>query len=477
MPASALKASDLVRLADQIDRDRDAGWQELHRRDASIGARCTADEPAARLLCWLQETAIGVQEGKPEGRSLLSERGAGLLLAGGFLIVGFLTMIGFLFAHGQGMVNVLWFFAFFVLLQLAMSAFSAATLVSVALGNAPSSLSINPARLLASRTLPDWRRWREFQDVIQLVFLRYGQGMGIGFVGGALLAFIAVPAVNDFSFMWSSTFQLTDGAMQRFVHIVTAPWSHWLPAATVDAQVIADSRYHPAAARPGPARIESMRSWWPFLFVSMLVYALLPRLLLGWLSRLLYRRRLQRAFIGYPGADLVLQRMKQPLIRSQGVAGSEPRPGGHGELLEEFRLPDEGVLVISWAGALQAEELDHYRELRGVEPTLLMPAGTSLEADGAAIDRAKQEDSQLLILVVKAWEPPMSDLADFIVEIARGSSSVLFLRPLRDTGIPEDRLDDWRRFADELPGGAQVVAMTRPAAGEDTAEGTSNGVP
>ncbi|MEJ2530690.1 MAG: DUF2868 domain-containing protein [Halioglobus sp.] len=477
MSASALKASDLVRLADQIEKDRDAGWQELHRRDAAIGARCTADEPAARLLCWLRETAAEAQDGKPGGRSPLSERSAGLLLSGGFLIAGFLTMVGFLFAHGQGMVNVLWFFAFFVLLQLAMSLFSAATLVSVALGNAPSPLSINPARLLASRTLPDWRRWREFQDVIQLVFLRYGQGMGIGFVGGALLAFIVVPAVNDFSFMWSSTFQLTDSAMQRFVHVVTAPWSQWLPAATVDAQVITDSRYQPAAARPGPARIESMRSWWPFLFMSMLVYALLPRLLLGWLSRRLYRRRLQRAFIGYPGADLILRRMKQPLIQSQGAAGSEPRPGSHGELLEEFRLPDDGVLVISWAGALDEGDLDQYRELRGTDPAMLTQAGTSLEADRAAIDRARQEDSQLLILVVKAWEPPMSDLADFIVEIARGGSSVLFLQPLRDTGIPEDRLDDWRRFADELPGGAQVVAMTRLPAGARPAQGGSNGTP
>ena len=477
MPASALKASDLVRLADQIERDRDAGWQELHRRDAAIGARCTVGEPAAQLLCWLRQTTAEAPAAEPGARSLLSERSAGLLLSGAFLIAGFLTMVGFLFAHGQGMVNVLWFFAFFVLLQLAMSLFSAATLVSVALGNAPSTLSINPARLLASRTLPDWRRWREFQDVVQLVFLRYGQGMGIGFMSGALLAFVAVPAVNDFSFMWSSTFQLTDSAMARFVNIVTAPWSQWLPAATVDAQVIADSRYHPAGARPGPARIESMRGWWPFLFVSMLVYALLPRLLLGWLSRLLYRRRLNRAFIGYPGADLVLRRMKQPLIRSQGAAGSEPRAGSHGELLEEFRLPAEGVLVISWAGALEAGDLDRYRELRGVDPAALMQAGISLEADRAAIDRAGQEGSQLLILVVKAWEPPMSDLADFIGEIVPGGSSVLFLRPLRETGIPEDRLDDWRRFADELPGGAQVVAMTGLPAGERPVAGSGSGAP
>lgn len=476
MPASALKASDLVRLADQIERDRDAGWQELHRRDAAIGARCTADEPAAQLLCWLRQITAEAPAEEARARSLLSERSAGLLLSGVFVIAGFLTMVGFLFAHGQGMVNVLWFFAFFVLLQLAMSLFSAATLVSVALGNAPSALSINPARLLASRTLPDWRRWREFQDVVQLVFLRYGQGMGIGFVSGALLAFVAVPAVNDFSFMWSSTFQLTDSAMERFVNIVTTPWSQWLPAAIVDAQIIADSRYHPAGARPGPARIESMHGWWPFLFVSMLVYALLPRLLLGWLSRLLYRRRLKRAFIGYPGADLVLRRMKQPLIRSQGAAGSEPRPGGHGELLEEFRLPAEGVLVISWAGALEAGELDRYRELRGVNPAALMQAGTSLEADREAIDRAGKEGLQLLILVVKAWEPPMSDLADFIGEIVPGGSVVLFLRPLRETGIPEDRLDDWRRFADELPGGAQVVAMTGlPAAGP--VAGSGNGAP
>jgi predicted dehydrogenase len=209
----------------------------------------------------------------------------------------------------------------------------------------------------------------------------------------------------------------------------------------------------------------------------MLVYALLPRLLLGWLSRHLYRRRLQRTFIGYPGADLILRRMKQPLIQSQGAAGSEPRPGSHGELLEEFRLPDDGVLVVSWAGALGEGDLDRYRELSGADPAILMQAGTSLEADREAIDRARQEDSQLLILVVKAWEPPMSDLADFIAEIARGGSSVLFLQPLRDTGIPEDRLDDWRRFADELPGGAQVVAMSRLPAGARPAEGGSNGAP
>jgi hypothetical protein len=52
---------------------------------------------------------------------------------------------------------------------------------------------------------------------------------------------------------------------------------------------------------------------------------------------------------------------------------------------------------------------------------------------------------------------------------------VLFLRPLRETGIPEDRLDDWRRFADELPAGAQVVALTPLPGGKRQAAGAGSG--
>jgi hypothetical protein len=463
MASNGLTSHDLVRLAGQIERDRELGWQQLHRRDAEIGERCRRGNAVTRLQCWLD--SVSFPDEASERRPLLGEVAIGLLLSGIFLVAGFLTMAGFLFAHGQGMVNLLWFFALFVLFQLLMCLLSGATLVSVLLGNRPASLSLNPARLLSGRALPDWRRWREFQDVVQLGFLRYGQGMGVGFISGALLAFVLVPLVNDFSFFWGSTFNLTDAAMQRFAEIVSAPWDDWLPVATVDAQVITDSRYHPSAGRPDPSQVESMHSWWPFLCAAMIAYALLPRLLLGWLSRHLYRRHLASAFVAFPGADQVLRRMKQPLIRTGGEAGSDQQPAGQEIPVEALALPPEGVLLVNWKGALAAGETGEVTGLHTLKAGDVAAAGLSLAADREALARVASESVQWVVVAVQSWEPPMADLADFIEEAGRHAACVLLLRPLRGDHVSADQLDDWRRFAGELPGGAQVAVMSKAPAG------------
>ena len=71
-----------------------------------------------------------------------------------FLVIGFATMAGFLFSHTQGLVNVLWFFAFFVALQFALCLVSGITLVAVLSGNSSASFTFNPARLVYSKSMP-----------------------------------------------------------------------------------------------------------------------------------------------------------------------------------------------------------------------------------------------------------------------------------------------------------------------------------
>jgi len=267
MPRDSLSSFDLVRLAEQVDRDKTADWRELQRRDYAIGRECRQDGAAAQLLCWLERTA---EVGDAGGRDTAFSEGAfGLLIGAALFLAGFLAMTGFLFAHTGGLVNVLWFFALFVLLQFALCLVSAATLLLAAVGRSEAGSALNPARLMFTRLIRERRYWREFRSIFSLAFLRYGQVMGIGFMAGAMVAFLVVLAVNDFSFVWSSTFNLSNAAMERFTALASAPWSGWLPAATVDAQVIADSRYHPAAAKFSAAQVQGMHSWWPFLFAAM----------------------------------------------------------------------------------------------------------------------------------------------------------------------------------------------------------------
>ncbi len=453
MPRNTLSSIDLVRLAERIDRDKALGWGELQHRDYAVGRECTRQGPERQLLHWLDQTA-----GAGDHGSWLSERALGLLVGGGLSLTGFLAMSGFLFAHTSGLVNVLWFFALFVLLQFALCLLSAFTLLFASFGRSEAGFSFNPARLVFSRSIRERRYWRDFRSIFGLAFLRYGQVMGVGFMAGAMAAFLVVLAVNDFSFVWSSTFNLSNTAMERFTAIASTPWSAWLPAATVDTQVIADSRYHPGAAKFSAGQVASMRSWWPFLFAAMACYALLPRILLWIASRILYRVRLRRAFVGYPGADLVLRRMNNPAVSSQ----ARHAPAQSTAAVRHDVPPRPDLMLVSWSGAVAAGEVDDYQELAGIPPDRVVDAGLSLEGDSEALAVAMGGGIQHAVVVARAWEPPLSELADFLQQLGQQVSSELFIRPLAGTEVSTSSLEDWQRFAGGLPGGAVQLAVLTP---------------
>jgi hypothetical protein len=456
MPSETLSSFELVRLAEQIDRDKSADWRALQERDYAIGRACPQDGAVQQLLHWLEHTEQ--TEGPAVSSPWISEGALGLLIGGALFVTGFLTMAGFLFAHTSGLVNVLWFFLLFVLLQFVLCLVAAATLALTLAGRSEAGFTLNPARLVYARSIRQRRYWREFRSVFGLVFLRYGQGMGMGFMLGAIAAFLLVLAVNDFSFVWSSTFNLTDAALESATGIVSSPWASWLPGATVDAQVIADSRYHPTAGKFTAAQVQSMHSWWPFLLAAMVCYALLPRILLWLASRLLYRVRLRRTFVGYPGADLVLRRMNRPVVTTQGQAGeSEPPPPTHHDV-----APRPDVLLLGWSGAIDGSETGAYEELAGITAVQVVAAGLSLEGDREALTAAEGEWVSHAIVVAKAWEPPMSELADFLEELGHRVSRELFIRPLGDKEVSGSSLDDWQRFASELPAGAVALAVLTP---------------
>jgi hypothetical protein len=464
MPSESLSSFDLVRLAEQIDRDKNADWRSLQERDYTIGRSCSKGDDVGQLLCWLEH--VGLDEDSAVTSPWLSEGALGLLIGGALFVTGFLAMAGFLFAHASGLVNVLWFFLLFVLLQFGLCLLAATTLALTMAGRSDAGFTLNPARLVYTRSIRQRRYWREFRSVFGLIFLRYGQGMGIGFMLGAIAAFLLVLAVNDFSFVWSSTFNLTTAALERATSVISMPWAAWLPGATVDVQVIADSRYHPTAGKFSASQVQSMHGWWPFLLAAMVCYALLPRVLLWLASRFLYRARLRRTFVGYPGADLVLRRMNRPVVTTQGQPGrSEPAPAVHRDV-----EPRPDVLLLSWSGAIDSNETYGYEELAGIAATQVVSAGLSLEGDREALAAAHGEWVSHAIVVAKAWEPPLSELADFLEDLGHRVSRELFIRPLGDNEVSESSLEDWQRFAGELPAGAVALAILTPR-GEGGEEG------
>ena len=442
------RLGDLYRLAAQLEQDREQPLATLRERDRAAAAGGADAAPVVRLLRWLDSVAPAAEEEGP-----LSEASAALLAGVLALLAGFAAMAVFLLGSDRALVNVFLFLAVFVLLQLLLSLLAAVMMWRTVRGHVPMALPLHPGRWIVQRSLPDRRTVREAQPVLRMLFLRYGQELGALFTLGAALAFLLVPALREFSFVWGSTFNPGAGLVQSLVETLALPWSTWLPWATVPPDVVANSRFHPATVVLDRTEIEGMRGWWPFLWACLLVYALLPRLLLWALSRFFAWRLLVHSFLHYPGAEQVLARMQAPLVSTRGGAAgdevtapdAEPAPLG-------IAVTDDSLLVLDYAGALGPDGPADFEELMSVPAEQVVLVGTaSLQDDLARMAALPVASSERLLLVVKAWEPPLADLRDLLEPLAGVSRCTVLLAPLPGKPIPHRKVEDWRSFVRSLP--------------------------
>lgn len=447
-------------LAEQLELDKELPVQLARERDHAIADKCSATDDPGRLMFWLNAVAAQRDRASTRKDPWLSESSVALI---GHLLAfffGFSGMAAFLLGSGRGLVNVFMFLLLFVLIQFLLC-LAAVIVMSFTLGGArqPLVLPVNPARLLVARAFPDRRYLREAQSVVRMVFLRYGQELGAVFTLGAMGAFFVVLALNDFTFVWGSTFNLSDTFVEDMTSGMAAPWSSWLPQATVSSDLIFATRYHPAITSLSPDNIEDMRGWWPFLIMSMLCYALLPRLVLWVLSRFFYRREMRGAITSLPGAERVLTRMKTPLVTTQGEPGGVYVPSH-----KRADVPlDPGLLLLNWANALSPEDVATFEAFAPVADGNIVNAGLgSVPQELERLAAKFGKPPEHLYVAVKSWEPPMADLADFLDNFSTVPRCTLFLVPMPHKPVSATRLGDWNVFARALSFGAvDVQALER----------------
>ncbi len=455
--------SDLYRLAQQLEADGEQSLGALAERDHSLALErpgTEADDDSSLLLYWLDRVN---PTGDADNSLALSHSGWLLLLSRLLsFVLGFVAMAGFLLGSSRGLVNVLLLLAVFVLLQVLMSAFSLFGFVRTVSGHVATSVPVSPAHWLARRSVPDGRYLRESGAVVRLLYLRFAQEWGALFTLGAVSAFVLVHLLADFSFVWGSTFAVSAQVMTDLTGGLAWPWASLLPSATVAPEVIANSRFHPALVNLDRAGIEGMRGWWGFLFVSMLVYALLPRLLLWLGSRYCYPRLIRRSFEQYPGAERVLRRMRRPRVSTQASSSEEAASRGSVETLSALSeiATDGRLLLLDFSGLLASGGVEHYPALQAAEPRKRLSLGLGdLAADRALIAQQSGSDYDHLLVLVKSWEPPMAELADLLNGLSAIRYCSVYLLPLAGKPVPERKLQDWRRFTRELPFAAVDVGV------------------
>lgn len=443
MPKSSLGLSHLLYLDQQLRQDQNQSLRQLQERDRTIGAALKERAPQARLLAWL-DAVTGRPLHRPKVESMLP-----LLLAILGLLTGVTAMSSLVLVDQQRPVNVLLFLAVFVGLQwlLLLLTLGAGLLLSLRGDTSSIHSHLNVIHWLVQRSyrrLNEKLRPDQFSPLIRWLMLSLGQLFGVCFNLGALLALLLTLLLMDRSFGWSSTLDISGSGLHQLLQALAAPWSWFWPAAGVDLTLVDSTRYQSLQRQFDADQVQAMRAWWPFLCASIAFYGLLPRLLLWVVLHCIYRRRLRLTFINYPGARLVLGRMDSPLVHTQASGHEQAAPQDDSSVLRRA-LPDGEHSLVDWSGALASLPADERRqwEHAGSE---LQSAGIHLKSDAALLQHINQKRDDVLIFV-KSWEPPLSELGDFLHGISPTLNCYLYLLPLSGQGIKPEALTDWQHFA------------------------------
>lgn len=375
-----------------------------------------------------------------------------VLFAGAGIALGVAAMLGLLYYAGGRRINVTLIIAV-ALLQLLLAL----------LTTAEALIGWQPWRGLLGDALARW--WPEAvkpAPVLRALSVplagRVAQTGGLAFGIAALVVLLSQVVVRDLAFGWSTTLQASAAGYHAFTTALAWPWRGWLPGAVPSLELVEQSRFFRAGSH-AVANPELLGIWWRFLALLWLFYVVVPRIVLLTMARVQLGWRVRGLLASHPGRATLRARCVTPWVESSDGRDAGVVPDGAGGAAVP-QPAATGRVLVRWAGAGTA---DLARSWLGDDAMGLDAGGSaSLAADAAALVRAREMGGPVIV-VVRGWEPPTGELADFL-EHAREQvgKAPIQLVPMAAGDTPAlvagPALLQWQRFATRLSRSGIVVA-------------------
>lgn len=339
---------------------------------------------------------------------------------------------GVLSGDEQGRVNLLYLLLVYLFLPVGSLIISTVSLIR--------GRGLNFARLIVA--LPVWSSHKRLllnktrQLKVEKYWLFFQSHLAaLAFSLTSLLVFSILLLATDINFVWRSTL-LSATELQPLLKGVAAPWFFWTEAQpTVELlQATQDSRLQ-------TVRLPEQQHayWWRFVLAVQLFYCVILRSCLLVVTAWLFRAKLKSDFEHKLAAKVQSwPDQSDTSVQYQPVVKTLP----------------ESIAVNNWAG-VDLKLLTGFQFLNLSDDKLLNsgPLATENEQHIAEHWQGKQ------VVLVKAWEPPMGELADFLEAIqgAGQGSGQGFIWPLdwqQGSLVPvrNQHLQEWQRFVDQLSG-------------------------
>jgi len=432
---------------------------EQERRSFGLTYEKIKHDPVAQLAAWVEKYRVKLKQ------PLLSEKidlllyHITLLLIVIAFILGLFSGIGLLSYSGSKPVNLIYFLAMVVFLPLGTMILS---LFAMLRANRAKNLlvHISPAfwmeKLVALFSKKHDFLFQSFSFnplILNWMVIRRSQILAQAFSIGLLIALLGVVATRDVAFAWSTTLDLSDTQFHAFLNAIAFPWRSWLPSAVPSLELVSQSHYFRLGGRLSEEMVSHaalLGTWWKFLAMATLFYAVLLRLFFYLLSTWGLKRALKKALLTLDGVKLLLKDMNEPLITTHATHNEPDFSQGstfYSRSLKKLETAYDWVQGWSIPKALLMTVCDTMK----VSSSQCDEVGgnNTLDEDREIIDRSEGN----VILFVKAWEPPTMDFVDYLVMLSDKVDSVVVvpIGTLQSAFKPAPKeVDVWLRKIAEL---------------------------
>ncbi len=255
----------------------------------------------------------------------------------------------------------------------------------------------------------------------------------LGALGGTFFRII----VSDMAFGWQSTLMITHESVHDLVSWMALPWS-WF---------ILENLAHPSLAQIEGSRIilkdgisvlatHDLVSWWPFLCLGILFYAVLPRGLLLMtgilaqnhvlrrfdLDRPVFRQlliRMQSQVLDIDTRDASLERREAAQVHTGAPHGeNNPVPGEYSIQPPGIGISFQRALILApqtvYSDAAMEKIHRHIHESLFLDAREKIKISLDPEQDRDIITRIKNSPADQVVLVHEVWQPPIRGLLYYI---------------------------------------------------------------
>ncbi len=278
---------------------------------------------------------------------------------------------------------------------------------------------------------------REYSSIFFWPFFVLSSFFSGSFSLGALGGTLFRVAVSDMAFGWQSTLMTSTDDIHGGLSMISLPWSWFVPAAHPSPEQIEGSRI---MLKEGIAALatKDLVSWWPFLCLGILFYAVLPRLILIMASFAAQRKALGQFDFEKPRFKKLMIRMQSPvmeirfdeaLVTRTGRQNAGPDTPGADPLESGRPGPEpvspglnrvDGAMILaprSVCGGDMEAVTDFINQQLFFDVRLTLPIFFDYPEDKLLlVPLAKDSDDQVIVLQ-EVWQPPIRGLLYYFVQL------------------------------------------------------------